>query len=181
MSKLLSIFTLIQLISLISLSNATISQGFQKYIQQKFGSDTLKSITRTDFGVGGSFGGDGHQAGKKTSKIPVVFVHGVSSSARSVWPIAQAFKLYGYTDAEVYGTTYGISVGGMPMQPALMCEYMKAVSLIGGSCVICLQVRALIKSVAGFTNSKVNVIGYSLGGPVSRKVTDLVINVTIEV
>jgi hypothetical protein len=57
-------------------------------------------------------------------------VHGVSSSARSVWPIAQAFKAYGYKEEELYGTTYGVSMGGMPMQTALDCEYIKGVGFL---------------------------------------------------
>jgi triacylglycerol lipase len=56
----------------------------------------------------------------------------------------------------MYGTTYGEAIGVMPLQPSIKCEYIKGV-------------RTLIKAVIGFTSGKVNVVGYSLGGPISRK------------
>jgi triacylglycerol lipase len=77
-------------------------------------------------------------------------------SAGSYIPVAQAFKNYGYSESELYATTYGTAMGMMTYQASLDCQFMKGL-------------RALIKSVVGFTNQKVNVVGYSLGGPVSRK------------
>jgi triacylglycerol lipase len=47
-------------------------------------------------------------------------------------------------------------MGLMPFQPSVKCEYIKGV-------------RTLIKAVIGYTNQTVNVVGYSLGGPISRK------------
>ncbi|KAI6171427.1 Lipase EstA/Esterase EstB family-containing protein [Aphelenchoides bicaudatus] len=122
---------------------ATISQNFQSYIEKKFGADVKKQIARTDFGMGGSFGGGSHQAGKKTKPDPFN-------------QLPKRLNNMAYKDEELYGTTYGIAMGLMPMQTALNCDYIKGV-------------RNLIKAVAGFTGGKVDVVGYSLGGPVSRK------------
>jgi hypothetical protein len=46
--------------------NATISDSFQCYVKEKFGEDALEMVARTDFGLGGSFGGGNHIAGNKT-------------------------------------------------------------------------------------------------------------------
>lgn len=86
--------------------------------------------------------------------------------------MAATFKSLGYSDSELYATTYGTpGPGSFPVQVAMRCAHIKGV-------------RALIKAVASYTDSKVNVVGYSLGlflcfffqnsmtclgGPVTRK------------
>ncbi|KAI6219543.1 Triacylglycerol lipase [Aphelenchoides fujianensis] len=57
---------------------------------------------------------------------------------------------------ELYGTSYGIPLGLVSYQFGLQCKYVNAT-------------RTMIKAVAEFTNSTVNVVAYSMGGPVSRK------------
>lgn len=90
-------------------------------------------------------------------KIPIVFVHGYTDFAGAVEPIAEYFKKnFGYTDEELYGTSYGTFVIGKPIQTGMKCEYIK-------------MVRVVIESVSNFTNSQVNVAGYSMGSPIGRK------------
>ena len=67
-------------------------------------------------------------------------------------------------------TTYGSLVDSGRMS----CSFVKGVCS-RASCFEArklannLQVRDLIVAVAAFTNSKVDVVGYSMGGPISRK------------
>ncbi|KAH7725646.1 Protein LIPS-17 [Aphelenchoides avenae] len=79
----------------------------------------------------------------------------MGTTAGTTQPTRAYFLSHGYSDEEVYATTYA---NGQPLltQGPLQCEYVKAI-------------RALIILVAGYTNSQVNVIGYSLGVPLSRK------------
>ncbi|KAJ1364906.1 Lipase (class 2) [Parelaphostrongylus tenuis] len=62
----------------------------------------------------------------------------------------------GWKDSEVYGTTYGD--GGRTIAPLvdMKCDYVK-------------QVRWMIQAVSAFTRRRVDVIGYSMGSPISRK------------
>uniref|UniRef100_A0A915EM64 Uncharacterized protein n=1 Tax=Ditylenchus dipsaci TaxID=166011 RepID=A0A915EM64_9BILA len=73
-------------------------------------------------------------------------VHGITNTAGTFARIQQFFLASGYKDEEVYGTTYGD----------------------GGKTPI-LFIRMMITAVAQYTNSKVNVIGYSMGSPIARK------------
>ncbi|KAI6194799.1 Protein kinase [Aphelenchoides besseyi] len=86
-----------------------------------------------------SFGGGMHKAGTKTNKTPVVFV-----AAKKQFCV-------------LHSTSYGIPVLGVAsIHWGLECHYVNAT-------------RTMIKAVAEFTNSTVNVIAYSMGGPISRK------------
>lgn len=42
--------------------------------------------------------------------------------------MAAAFRARGYQDSELYATTYGTNAGAIPIQPAMLCNYMKGVS-----------------------------------------------------
>lgn len=67
----------------------------------------------------------------KLSKVPIVFVHGYMTGALSNKPIADNFRQnYGYTDAEIYATTYGSTGSMFPVQTAMACEYVKLVSYL---------------------------------------------------
>jgi triacylglycerol lipase len=72
--------------------------------------------------------------------------------------MAKAFRTQGYTDEELYATSFGNVIPNS--------QY----SLTGNQyCLYSKGVRDLIKAVAAFTNSRVDVIAYSFGGPISRK------------
>ncbi|KAI6216397.1 Lipase EstA/Esterase EstB family-containing protein [Aphelenchoides besseyi] len=136
---------------------ATISSSFYSFIQTNFGQQVADQMARNDFGQRGSYGGGSHQGGTKTRNIPVIFVHGFLTTAGTTQPMATYFKQnYAYGDDELYATTFGRPAGSIPVQTALTCEYVKAI-------------RNLIQTVSQYTSSQVNVIAYSMGGPISRK------------
>ncbi|KAI6193464.1 hypothetical protein M3Y96_01020600 [Aphelenchoides besseyi] len=125
------LFVLIVLICPLSTS-ATISPSFYSFIQTNFGQQVADQIARNDFGQRGN--------------IPVIFVHGFLTTAGTTQPMATYFKQnYAYGDDELYATTFGRPAGSIPVQTALICEYVKAV-------------RNLIQTVSQYTSSQVNAI-----------------------
>ncbi|VDO86333.1 unnamed protein product [Haemonchus placei] len=71
---------------------------------------------------------------------------------RYLSPILQA----GWNESDIYGTTYGDGERTFLYADSMKCEYVK-------------QIRLLIQAVAAFTEQRVDVIGYSMGSPISRK------------
>ncbi|KAI6184779.1 Lipase domain containing protein [Aphelenchoides bicaudatus] len=142
------------------LANASISLSFYNYMKKTRGYDFAESVARYDFGLFGSFGGGNHVGGTKTKNIPVIFVHGLWGTSAAYEPAKAMWVLAGYGPEELYGSSYGIpmvpfaSVGSY--QTSVACQYAK-------------NIRNLIIGVSEYTNNSVNVIGYSMGGPVSRK------------
>ncbi|KAI6197364.1 RBR-type E3 ubiquitin transferase [Aphelenchoides besseyi] len=112
-------------------TDASISSGFYKFLKLKYGKQYADNVARMDYGP----------------------VAGWASTAAFSWPAYVVWKMHGYTNAELYGTTYGLPAGLFSVTWGLRCQFT----------------RTLIKAVAEFTNSKVNVIAYSMGGPISRK------------
>ncbi|KAK6058192.1 triacylglycerol lipase [Cooperia oncophora] len=88
---------------------------------------------------------------------PVILVHGITNTAATFEGQRQHLLKSGWSNAEVYGTTYGD--GGKTPAPLvdMKCDYIK-------------QVRWFIQAVAEFTMRRVDVIAYSMGSPVARKV-----------
>ena len=79
------------------------------------------------------------------------------TKASTTLSMAKAFQSMGYSNEELYATTYGTSgPNGFPIQAAMRCQHVKGV-------------RALIEVVSNYTNSDVDVVTYSLGGPIARK------------
>ncbi|KAH7694002.1 Protein LIPS-15, partial [Aphelenchoides avenae] len=143
----------ILLVFVSSVAYATISPTFQNYISQNPSyRGWLNQIARFDLGAQGSYGGGNHVPGTKTRNTPVVIVHGAGTTAGTTQPARNYFLTHGYTDEEVYATTY--ANGQAPRGYA--CEYIKAV-------------RTMTIIAAAYTNSTVNIIGYSMGVPISRK------------
>ncbi|KAH7701918.1 CBN-LIPS-7 protein [Aphelenchoides avenae] len=140
--------------ALIDPSHATISESFRLFIRETYGTETEQLIARDDIGVNGSFGGGDHVAGTKTRNIPIVYVHGIVDTAGGIKNVTDYYLQNGYGEDEVYGTTYGPT---NIFNDSLKCVYVKAV-------------RALIIAVEAYTDSQVKVVGYSMGGPISRKV-----------
>jgi triacylglycerol esterase/lipase EstA (alpha/beta hydrolase family) len=87
----------------------------------------------------------------------VILVHGARGVATSTIKVADVFRANGYSDEELYATTFGEPTSG------------KSASLKGKWCNYAEGVRHLIVAVQEYTNSDVNVIAYSFGGQVSRK------------
>lgn len=113
-------------------------------------------MARRDIGPHGSYGGGNHQPGSRTAQQAVVLVHGITNTAGTFEAQRQHLLKSGWAPSEVYATTYGD--GGKTAAPLvdMKCDYIK-------------QVRWFIQAVAEFTRRRVDVIGYSMGSPVSRK------------
>ncbi|TMS35709.1 hypothetical protein L596_003050 [Steinernema carpocapsae] len=148
------------LLSLLFLSaSAEFTEDFGNWLSENFGDDVRTRLERKDLGSKGSFGGKATRDEALTNQ-PVVFVHGVSDTAGDkMLAAANYYKTKGYNQAELYGTTYANGAQGNPLQWAqysMECAYVK-------------QVRALIVAVRLYTGRAVDVVGYSLGVPVTRK------------
>ncbi|CAD5210973.1 unnamed protein product [Bursaphelenchus xylophilus] len=135
------------------------SSNFYNFLVQKYGKEYADKLNRRDIQkYPGSFGGGPHVAGEKMKKIPTVFVHGYSNGAYIFFfTILPYLGLRGYSFQEMYGTSYGTYDPNKGMdQTGVNCEYI-------------LMNRRLIQAVSEFTNSTVNVVSVSTGGPVVRK------------
>lgn len=111
---------------------------------------------------GGSFGGK-WQDNDIIQHRPIVFVHGNSDRALggilNGWTDVRTYWLtQGYSSAELYATTYG------PADPLYMSEYRHDANTLR-------HLRQFIEAVLEYTNApKIDVIAYSLGVTLSRKV-----------
>ncbi|KAH7701842.1 Protein LIPS-15, partial [Aphelenchoides avenae] len=110
--------------SLFAASQATISPAFQAYIRQTYPAN-FNHVARLDLGEKGSYGGGSHVPGTRTRNTPVVIIHGMGTTAGTTQPTRAYFLSHGYSDEEVYATTYA---NGQPLltQGPLQCEYVKA-------------------------------------------------------
>ncbi|CAD5235083.1 unnamed protein product [Bursaphelenchus xylophilus] len=143
---------------LIAFCNAEFSPDFKDFLDQRYGQDVEAKLERIDQGrlLMGSFGG----RMDKTQPIhnrPVIFVHGTTTKAGFWLPHRRFFLEHGYSPAELYATTYGD--GGLNQGfffKSIDCDDVEAV-------------RTLIIAVSEYTNSKVDIIAYSMGVAVSRK------------
>ncbi|VDM44383.1 unnamed protein product [Toxocara canis] len=135
---------------------ASMSQPFLKWVSETYGSTIAMRLNRTDLGPGGSFGGGNHTSKQKTLHQPVIIVHGMTSRVDRFSDIKDYFMAKGYTDAEVYGTTYGDAGETSMLFVTMECDFVK-------------RIRELIIAVNAFTNSKVDVLAFSMGSPIARK------------
>jgi len=146
----------------IQVAEAGVSRNFYSFMVEKYGTMFAESVARRDFGPFGSFGGGNHKAGTKTNHTPVIFVHGWNANSAAYQPLSAFWLLNGYKSEELYGNSYGEPwlPGGLgtfeAYQWGLQFKYIKTI-------------RNLIIAVSDYTNSTVNVLSYSMGGPVSRK------------
>uniref|UniRef100_A0A0N4ZCQ7 Lipase n=1 Tax=Parastrongyloides trichosuri TaxID=131310 RepID=A0A0N4ZCQ7_PARTI len=153
------LFTNIILLFSINLSHSAFTRDFGDWLSIHFGEDVKRNLERLDLGDNGSFGGR-ENGTEIATKQPVIFVHGVSSTAGDKMKLsANFFKKHGYKSHELFGTTYANGAQGNPLQWAqyqMSCHYVKLV-------------RALIVAVRLYTGRSVDVVSYSLGVPISRK------------
>jgi len=147
---------IIIVLHLFNFNEAAFSQQFRSFLNQNYGPNLENELNRADLGSTGSFGGGDHQARTPTRFRPVILVHGITNTAGTFDRIRHFFKEHQYKDEEVYGTTYGDGGKTNVLMVTMNCHYMK-------------MIRALIQSVADYTSSQVNLIGYSMGSPVTRK------------
>ncbi|ETN76872.1 triacylglycerol lipase [Necator americanus] len=88
-------------------------------------------IFRSDLGNTGSFGGKTNENDTIVND-PVIFVHGVSDVAGlKMQAVASHYRAFGYTDGELYSTSYGYGARLNPLQWTLYsmkCEHVKQVA-----------------------------------------------------
>ncbi|KAI6233307.1 Triacylglycerol lipase [Aphelenchoides fujianensis] len=107
-------------------AEATISDSFYSFLVRRHGRQFADDIARWDFGTIGSFGGGNHTGNHRTKRTPTVFVTGWSSTAKFAWPAVWVWKSNGYTDSELYATSYGFPMGWTSFHWGLKCEYINA-------------------------------------------------------
>jgi triacylglycerol lipase len=153
--------------------DAKFTADFNRFLVERFGVGVAQQLERADLGDGGSFGGRA-KAEQTIRQQPIVLVHGITNKIDRFSGIRQHFLDNGYTDAEIYGTTWGDAGKTGFMFVAMTCDFVKQVSLF---CIIhpikilstLFQVRNLIVAVSMYTGQHVDVIAYSMGSPISRK------------
>ncbi|CAJ0959430.1 unnamed protein product, partial [Mesorhabditis belari] len=127
---------------------------FREFLATEFGEKEAKLLERVDLEEKGSYGGR-EKAEDKIRNQPVIFVHGISSTANKFHPIKHLFQLNGYTNADIYATTWGDPQRNVIVL-SVECEYVK-------------QIRTFIRAIHLYTKRRVDVIGFSLGSVISRK------------
>uniref|UniRef100_A0A0N4Z5D7 Lipase_3 domain-containing protein n=1 Tax=Parastrongyloides trichosuri TaxID=131310 RepID=A0A0N4Z5D7_PARTI len=145
------------LLSLLTITKGEFTKHFRDYVIQNFNQSILDMIERRDMGLAllGSFGGKLDDSERIINK-PAIFIHGTTLRAGVFLQQRNYFLNRGYNNGELYATTYGD--GGLTSfgYKTMNCHDVKVV-------------RNLIIVVSQYTNSTVNVLGYSMGTPITRK------------
>uniref|UniRef100_A0A0K0FYB4 Lipase domain-containing protein n=1 Tax=Strongyloides venezuelensis TaxID=75913 RepID=A0A0K0FYB4_STRVS len=136
-------------------TNATLSDHFQRYILNNFDPGYLKIFTREDLGAKASFGGKNND-NNVVKKRPVIIIHGISNKLQRFQGMINRLKQKGYKSWEIYGTTWGDGGKTPATLVTARCEYIKVI-------------RQFIIVVSEYTNTKVDIIAYSMGSPLARK------------
>ncbi|KAH7671626.1 Protein LIPS-7 a, partial [Aphelenchoides avenae] len=89
-------------------------------------------------------------------RAPVIFVHGLTGAAGDLVDVKAYFRVNGFAEEELYGTTYGAYGRTRFFNDSLNCGYVK-------------QLRTFFIAVSEFADSQVNIIGWSMGSALSRK------------
>ncbi|KAF7633023.1 hypothetical protein Mgra_00007604 [Meloidogyne graminicola] len=151
---------LIYLIFFLSINNtlSTISTSFSNFIRENYGEKVENLLARRDLGPGGSFGGGEEEIiiNKIINKNrPVVLVHGLSTIAGEYENIRQHFLLNGYNYNQIFASSY--AHGKLHwVKDSMECKHVKLI-------------RLLFIAVSNYSNSQIDVIGYSMGSPIARK------------
>ncbi|KAI1707543.1 lipase (class 2) domain-containing protein [Ditylenchus destructor] len=151
------LFVSVLAISLVVFVEGTLTEHFRSWLDENYGRDIGAKLERSERYrlIGGSFGGkkDDNDVIKNQ---PVIFIHGTTISAQAFVPHRQYFIERGYTEAELYATTYA-DAGRTPFYSKPMyCEDVQ-------------QVRQFITAVHEYTNSTVDIVAYSMGVAITRK------------
>ncbi|CAJ0583877.1 unnamed protein product, partial [Mesorhabditis spiculigera] len=139
---------------LLPLSFGYFTPHFREYLVTTYGNDTAKELERGDLGEEGSYGGKANSTQALRHK-PAVLVHGIGTNAQKWVPLKNYFMKNGYTDAEIYGTTWGDPDENI-IFVSVQCTYVR-------------QVRTLIEAAHNYTKWKVDIAGFSLGSVIARK------------
>nr|CDJ94610.1 Lipase domain containing protein [Haemonchus contortus] len=157
MTTLVSITACLLLIILgIRLAIADFSPSFNKFLISTYGKQIADRMARNDIGAHASFGGGDDIPTRTDRQQSVILVHGLAGSAKTLEAQRRYFLKAGWNESDIYGTTYGDGERTFLYADSMKCEYVK-------------QIRLLIQAVAAFTEQRVDVVGYSMGSPISRK------------
>jgi hypothetical protein len=107
---------------------ATFSPSFSTFLTQKYGKFVEEELARRDLGIAGSFGGGEHLAGERTRYRPILMVHGLSTIAGEYENLRQYFLLNGYSDAEIFASSYGHGKLSWT-KDSMECQHVKRVSI----------------------------------------------------
>lgn len=123
------ILTLLALLSC-DRSAATISESFRQFVKSRYGKNVADLLAREDLGTEGSYGGGEHIPGQRTARYPVIFVHGMMTSAGTTQPMASFFQSSGgYSDEELYATTFGPK-GSLLLSGEVECQFAQSIRLV---------------------------------------------------
>ncbi|KAI6216895.1 hypothetical protein M3Y99_01793300 [Aphelenchoides fujianensis] len=87
--------------------NGYFSGDFYDFLIQKYGETTADRLERKDLGENGSFGGRDSPKDQR-KHLPIVFLHGTTMSAGDFAEHLAFFGQHGgFTEGEVFATTYG--------------------------------------------------------------------------
>ncbi|KAI6243142.1 Lipase EstA/Esterase EstB family-containing protein [Aphelenchoides fujianensis] len=136
---------------------AEFSEDFRQFLIRRYGRTKMAELERLDMGGMrmGSFGGR-ESPNERRANRPVVMIHGTTLRAGIFNQHRDFFMQNGYQPGELFATTY--SDGGLS---PLFAKKME--------CRDVQQVRDMIKAVAEYSNSTVDVLGYSMGVAMTRK------------
>ncbi|CAJ0953864.1 unnamed protein product, partial [Mesorhabditis belari] len=104
----------------------------------------------------GSFGGKTFPS-QRVHKQPVLMIHGVATVAGRFLMLRKYLYNKGYTDAELYATTWGKGPKGGLIFVKMECSFVR-------------QIRTMIEAIKMYTNaSKIDIVAFSMGVPLTRK------------
>ncbi|CAI5454857.1 unnamed protein product [Caenorhabditis angaria] len=153
------LFLLVLVFNHFLIVTAEFNSHFAEFVEENYGKTFLDALQRTELGDNGSFGGK-HSEDDEIVRDPVIFIHGVSDVAGGkMHNLAAKYRKKGYTDGELYGTSYGEGNRNNPLawtEYSMRCEHVK-------------QIRTLILAVRYYTLRDVDIVAYSLGVPIARK------------
>ncbi|VDL69329.1 unnamed protein product [Nippostrongylus brasiliensis] len=130
------------MVALAQLILADFTPHFRKFLHDNYGVSMVSSLERTDLGMDSSFGGMRTDA-DTPKRQAVILVHGITNKITRFMPMVHFLHSQGYTNSEVYGTTWG-DAGVTPIGLVDMkCSY--------------------------YTGTQVDVVAYSMGAPIARK------------
>uniref|UniRef100_A0A915ER57 Lipase n=1 Tax=Ditylenchus dipsaci TaxID=166011 RepID=A0A915ER57_9BILA len=136
---------------------ADLTPHFRKFLDERYGGEMSSKMERSGTYnlYGGSFGGKKSDNDTLTHQA-VVFVHGTTLRA-SVFAAHKTFFMErGYSESELYATTYADGGQTPFFSKPMYCTDVK-------------QIREFITAVYEYTNSTVDVVAYSMGVAISRK------------
>ncbi|KAL3995096.1 Lipase (class 2) family protein [Acanthocheilonema viteae] len=128
---------------------------FRSFIHNNYGIAITQALERTDLGSNSSFGGK-ESIDDELNNQAVILIHDSGDKISRFQRMVNHLLRKGYKRSEIYGTTWGD--GGLTALPLIdmKCSYVK-------------QIRSMIIAVRQYTGTRVDVIAYGVGSPLTRK------------